>query len=163
MASVSRTSPHVSQNVSDACSVPKMQTNPSIDFSGANYGAFVSLHWLSFPPSLKPQPLKRWQYRWRMGNMRDAAGRATHLAQRRECKGPCASTKTVELATAEEAAMGEYFGVVLLPKKIFQTGPGASQFIFQERQGWTFPFSPLHSSDAGRTCVLWFSRSSSSE
>ena len=39
---------------------------------------------------------------------------------------------------------GRVFGVVLLPKKLFQTCPGVSQFRFQERWGWTFPFSPLY-------------------
>ena len=46
---------HVSQNISGVsiAQVSKMQTNPSIDFSGADYGVFVSFHWLSSPRSLK--------------------------------------------------------------------------------------------------------------
>ena len=38
--------PHVSQNISGVCIAPvsKMQANPGIDFSGADYGAFFSFH-----------------------------------------------------------------------------------------------------------------------
>ena len=47
---------HVSQNISGVsiAQVSKMQTNPGIDFSGADYGVFVSFHWRSSPRSLKP-------------------------------------------------------------------------------------------------------------
>ena len=47
--------PHVSQNISSACIVlvSKVQTNPGIDFSGADYGAFVPFHQLSFPQTPK--------------------------------------------------------------------------------------------------------------
>ena len=45
----------VSQNTSSVCiaQVSKMQANPGIDFSGADCGAFVPFHRLSFPQFLK--------------------------------------------------------------------------------------------------------------
>ena len=52
---------HVSQSISGVsiAQVSMMQTNPSIDSSGADYGVFVSFHWLSFPRFLKLWRLKQ--------------------------------------------------------------------------------------------------------
>ena len=69
---------------------------PGIDFPGASYGVFVSSHRQSFPPSLRPQLPKHWQYRWRSdGQCEGCCERAAAAAQGREREGPCASEKAV--------------------------------------------------------------------
>ena len=68
-----------------------------------------------------------------MGNARDAAAkermpRSVRLDEDRR------------RGVGERGDYGRVFGVVLQPKKLWRTGPRASQFNFQVRWGWTFLF-----------------------
>ena len=123
--------PHVSQNISGVCVDPvsKMQANPCIDFSGADYGAFVSFHSLPFPQSPKHWQRKHWRYPWRL--------RWAMRGMRRR-NVDCVDGRPV--GDGERGDHGQAFGVVRLSKKLFQTSSRASQFSFQVRWGWTFPF-----------------------
>ena len=54
-ASVNRThSPGLAAHLTEHNPVSASSWSQRIDFSGASYGAFVSFHWLSVPPPLKP-------------------------------------------------------------------------------------------------------------
>ena len=48
------------------------------------------------------------------------------------------------VGVGERSNRGRVFGVLLLPKKLWRTGPRASQLNFQVRWGWIFLFSPLY-------------------
>ena len=130
---------HVSRNISGVsiAQVSKMQTNPGIDFSGASYGEFASFHWLSFPPSLKPQRPKRWQYRrepqWAMRGMRL---RNVGCAAKGTMPRPGPLVDGRRAGDVERGDRGKVFGVVLLAVE-------ASQFGFQVHWSWTFLF-PLY-------------------
>ena len=92
-----------------------MQTNLGIDFSGASYGEFASFHWLSFPPSLKPQRPKRWQYRrkpqWAMRGMRL---RNVGCAAKGTMPRPGPLVDGRRAGDVERGDRGKVFGVVLL-------------------------------------------------
>ena len=93
------------------------------------------------------------------GQREGCCGRKTHSARRRECQGPCASTKTADVASAKEATMGEYLGLFCYQRRFGEPVPGQASSISRcAGVGHSF-FSSLHSSDTGRACVLWFSRS----
>ena len=106
-----------------------------------DYGAFVSFHWLSFPPSLKHQHLKPWRYPWRLrwpmrGMLWKKGGcgalgrtpRSGLFVDDRRARG------------GERGGHGRVIAVVLLSKTLFQTSSGASHFSFQVRWVWTFLF-----------------------
>ena len=67
-----------------------------------------------------------------MGNAKDAA-----VERRLRRKGENADENR-RVGDGGRGGHRRVFGVVLLPKKLSQTGPGVSQFSFQERWDWTF-------------------------
>ena len=91
-------------------------------WSGAEYGVFVSFHWLpTISQTLAAESI---------GNI-DGGSDGDNAMVR---------GSAFVLETAKTGDQGKVFGVVLLSKKLFQTSPGASPFGFQVRWGWTFLF-----------------------
>ena len=138
--------PPVSQNISGVCiaKVSKMQANPSVDVSDADYGAFVSFQWLSFAHSLKHYQ------RNHIGDIDggsngqcEGCGGGTSIeTQRGEGQGPGSSSTTVQLETAKGATMGKYLGLFCCQRGSVKPIPGQASSV-SRRWGWTFLFLPF--------------------
>ena len=76
-----------------------------------------------------------------MGNARDAA--EERRIRRKGENAKVWAPRRRPSSWRRRMRRGGAFGIAALPKKLWRTGPRASQFSFQVRWGWTFLFSSL--------------------
>ena len=93
-----------------------------------------------------------------VGNARDAAERTRRKGGDAKVRVP--RRRPSSWRRRKEATVGEYLGLLCDPWSSGEPVPGQASSVSRCAGAGQSLFSSPHSSDTGRACVLWFSRSS---
>ena len=148
----------VSQNTSGVsiAQVLKMQINPGIDFSGADYGVVVSFHWAVFPTiSQTLAEALAISMEAPMGNAKDAE-EERRLRRKEDNAKVCAPRPRPSSWRRRKERPWESIWSCSAVKEVLSNQSRGKPVQFPGAEH-SF-FLCLHSSDTRRTCILWVSR-----